>query len=234
MPAILQGAHSCPSEWPLTCIYSIPASVKTAFCPCGVRNPGVRLVSATHVLDHVPLSPAESRCGQFSCRHPAVPPSAGQTPRRQPAAADDRTEATASRVTLPHHRIRSEAIFQRPATDSRPGRRGGNDPHGHTRLPAFLPLPPYLRAQAAATQSRHCRRRARCPASRPEQTAGAGAPRLPTGPARPRPASQATDHHRPAMYPGLNCHRPWMYLASASRRPAPAQGAGQRRGDISP
>ena len=24
MPAILQGAHPCPSEWPLTCGFSIP------------------------------------------------------------------------------------------------------------------------------------------------------------------------------------------------------------------
>jgi hypothetical protein len=49
-----QGAHCLPSLWPLTCGYSIPCRVKIAFCPCGVRGPGVCLVSATHLLDHVP------------------------------------------------------------------------------------------------------------------------------------------------------------------------------------
>jgi hypothetical protein len=72
MPAILQGAHSRPSEWPLTCGFSNPRRGKTAFCPRGVRNPGVCLVSATHVLDHVPRGPAESCCVQFSRCHPAI------------------------------------------------------------------------------------------------------------------------------------------------------------------
>ena len=36
--------------------------VNTAFRPCGVRSPGVCLVSATQILDHVPSSPAESSC----------------------------------------------------------------------------------------------------------------------------------------------------------------------------
>ena len=45
---------SCSPE-PGTCSgFSIPRRVKAAFCPCGVRSFGVCLVSATHVLDHVP------------------------------------------------------------------------------------------------------------------------------------------------------------------------------------
>lgn len=50
----LQTAHPGPSEWPLTCSFSIPRRVKTAFCPCGVRSFAVRLVSAAPLLDHVP------------------------------------------------------------------------------------------------------------------------------------------------------------------------------------
>jgi hypothetical protein len=77
MPAILQGAHPCPSECPLTCRYSIPRRMQTVFCPCGVRNPIVCLVSATHVLDHVPSRPAEYHSIQFSRCDPAVPGPAG-------------------------------------------------------------------------------------------------------------------------------------------------------------
>jgi hypothetical protein len=73
MPAILQGAHCHPSEWPLTCYFSNPRRVKTAICPRGVRSSRVCLVSATQVLDHVPRSPAESRCVPFSRCHPAIP-----------------------------------------------------------------------------------------------------------------------------------------------------------------
>src|ERR1039457_7679803 len=80
MPTVLQTADPNPSEYPPTCGYSIPRRVKTAFCPCGVRSPGVCLVSATQVLDHVPSSPAESCCISSShcCpepgRHAAEPP----------------------------------------------------------------------------------------------------------------------------------------------------------------
>jgi hypothetical protein len=38
----------------LTCYFSISRRVNAAFCPCGVRSPGACLVSATHVVDHVP------------------------------------------------------------------------------------------------------------------------------------------------------------------------------------
>ncbi len=73
MPAILQGAHCHPSEWPLTCYFSNPRRVKTAFRPRGVRNSRVCLVSAMQVLDHVPRGPAESCCVPFSRCHPAIP-----------------------------------------------------------------------------------------------------------------------------------------------------------------
>ncbi len=93
MPAILQGAHCHPSEWPLTCRFSIPRRVKTAFCPCGVRSSGMCLVSATQVLDHVPRSPAECHCVQFPCCHPPFPASARQSLRHRPAAADGPRQA---------------------------------------------------------------------------------------------------------------------------------------------
>ena len=55
-------------------LFPIFRRVDTAFCSCGVRSPGVCLVSAVHVLDHVPSSPPESHCISFSyCR----PDSAG-------------------------------------------------------------------------------------------------------------------------------------------------------------
>ena len=63
--------------------------MNTAFCPCGVRSPGVCLASATQVLDHVPSSPAES-----SCISPSQLPSwtrPGTPLSRQPAAADAHT-----------------------------------------------------------------------------------------------------------------------------------------------
>ena len=44
----------------VTCYFSNSRRVNTAFCPCGVRSPGVCPASATQVLDHVPSSPAES------------------------------------------------------------------------------------------------------------------------------------------------------------------------------
>jgi hypothetical protein len=56
-------------SWHTTCYFPISRRVNTAFCPCGVRSPGVCLVSATQVLDHVPSSPAESSCISLShCR----------------------------------------------------------------------------------------------------------------------------------------------------------------------
>jgi hypothetical protein len=47
-------------------LFSISRRVNTAFCPCGVRSPGVCLVSATQVLDHGPSCPAESCCISLS------------------------------------------------------------------------------------------------------------------------------------------------------------------------
>jgi hypothetical protein len=38
----------------MTCGYSIILTVITAFGPCGVRSFGVCLISARHLLDHVP------------------------------------------------------------------------------------------------------------------------------------------------------------------------------------
>jgi hypothetical protein len=70
MPTVLQTADPNPSEYPPTCCFSIARRVNTAFCPCGVRSPGVCLVSATQVLDHVPSSPAESSSIPLSHRRP--------------------------------------------------------------------------------------------------------------------------------------------------------------------
>jgi hypothetical protein len=63
--------------------------VNAAFCLCGVRSPGVCLVSATQVLDHVPSSPAESSC--ISPSHCRPGPGPGPPLSRRPAAADVRT-----------------------------------------------------------------------------------------------------------------------------------------------
>ncbi len=83
----------------------------------------------------VPLRP-------ILCRHPAVPPAAGQTPRRQSAAADDRTEATGqpSDIATPQKSGLRPYFTALPRT---PGQAGAAE----TTLtvtpgsPAFLPLP---------------------------------------------------------------------------------------------
>jgi DNA-binding IclR family transcriptional regulator len=46
VPSSHQNAHPHPSEWPLTCYFSIPRRVKTAFCPPRVREFRVAQVSA--------------------------------------------------------------------------------------------------------------------------------------------------------------------------------------------
>ncbi len=126
MPAILQGAHSRPSEWPLTCGYSIPRRVKTAFCPRGVRNPGVCLVSVTQVLDHVPRSPAECHCVHSCCHRPSSA-SARQSLRHRPAAADGRRQArhiAAPQKSGPsgHFPRPCHGFRPRPARRNRPAR----------------------------------------------------------------------------------------------------------------
>jgi len=127
MPAILQEAHCHPSEWPLTCRFPIPRRVKTASCPRGVRNPGVCLVSATQVLDHVPRSPAECHCVQFSCRHRPSSASARQSLRHRPAAADGprqtRHIAAPQKSGLSGHFPRPcHGSWPRPAQQNRPAR----------------------------------------------------------------------------------------------------------------
>jgi len=52
--SVLQGAHSYPTEYSLTCGYSFSRRVKSAFCPRGVHSSRICLVSATHLLDRVP------------------------------------------------------------------------------------------------------------------------------------------------------------------------------------
>jgi hypothetical protein len=129
MPAVLQGAHCHPSEWPLTCGFSNPSRLKTASCPCGVRSSRVCLVSATQVLDHVPRSPAESRCVPFSRCHPAIPGAGRGTSLRRRKLSHLRNPVSA-------------AISHRPPQITGPDRdrRGGADPHAHhARKPAFLP-----------------------------------------------------------------------------------------------
>ena len=110
-----------------------PRRVNTAFCPSGVRSPGVCLVSATQVLDHVPSSPAESCCISSSRRRPGTPLS------RQPAAANARTPPAGHAPSDTDHlslcqpdpfqsatattlEIRSARPSFTPATDSRPRR----------------------------------------------------------------------------------------------------------------
>jgi hypothetical protein len=62
-------SRSQPTGIATDLLFSIQRRVNTAFCPCGVGSPGVCLVSATQVLDHVPLSPAEPCCISLShCR----------------------------------------------------------------------------------------------------------------------------------------------------------------------
>ena len=111
MPTVLQRAHPCPSEWPLTCGYTIPHRVKTASCPCGVRSSGMCLVSATHLLDHVPGRPAESRHTQLSHCHPAIPCS-GWAPHRSPD--DCALRPHDRRMLVPHLRNPVWAAISRP------------------------------------------------------------------------------------------------------------------------
>ena len=71
------------------CCFSISRRMNAAFCPCGVRSPGVSLVSATRNLDHVPSSPAESCCIPSSPRRPEPGRARRQAtglPRPMPAA----------------------------------------------------------------------------------------------------------------------------------------------------
>jgi hypothetical protein len=82
--------HSCPLECPLTCGYSILRRVNTAFCPRGVRSFRVCLVSATHVLDQVPSSPAESHHVPFSQCDLAIPDRLDTSFRRHRAQAKHR------------------------------------------------------------------------------------------------------------------------------------------------
>ena len=122
-PTVLQGAHPCPSECPLTCGYSIPRRVNTAFCPCGVRSFGVCLVSATRfwIMSHdVQLSPATSNApivtlpslapARMSLKHrPAtavVPAQSADGPvlaRRQEQTTSGRRAAAPARQARPRY-----------------------------------------------------------------------------------------------------------------------------------
>jgi hypothetical protein len=114
-PTVLQGAHYLPSLWPLTCGYSIPCRVKTAFCPCGVRRPGVCLVSATHPFGSCPRRSSRVQ------PHPILPLSPchprlrlGTSPRRprpQPLTAPARQD---SRVTVTPQKSGLSGHFSRP------------------------------------------------------------------------------------------------------------------------
>jgi hypothetical protein len=115
MPTVLQTADPNPSEYPPTCCFSIARRVNTAFCPCGVRSPGVCLVSATQVLDHVPSSPAPSHCPT------AVLDPAGAPLSHRPAAANARHSPRSYMrriVSHPGNPI-CTAIVHTPAKDSR-------------------------------------------------------------------------------------------------------------------
>jgi hypothetical protein len=117
----------------------------TAFCPCGVRNPGVCLVSATQVLDHVPSNPAESSC--ISPSHCRPGPGPGTPLSHRPAAADARHSPRPYMRRIVSHLgnpIRTASIVHTPAKDSRasPGPvrpdRSARSCHG-CRAPAISP-----------------------------------------------------------------------------------------------
>src|ERR1700735_3233189 len=99
-PTVLQNAHSCPSEWPLTCYFSIPCRVKPAFCPPRVREFRVAQVSAPRPGKPVPLSPVKSRCVPF-CRRISIHPLAWL-----PAGPTALTHAASARLKRPTLEIR--------------------------------------------------------------------------------------------------------------------------------
>ncbi len=198
-PSSHQGAHCHPSEWPLTCGYTIPRRVKTASCPCGVRNSGMSLVSATQLLDHVPGRPAESRYTQLSHCHPAIP-CFGRAPHRSPDRCALRPHDR--RMLVPHLRNPVwAAIFHGPATDSRPRpARWHRSARTPPQVPGFPPRPS---------------------AARREPTVLEGAPRyLPSRSSRSPPAKllTATGRRCTSDAPGIDLAQT---RAATGRRPAP-------------
>jgi hypothetical protein len=187
-----RGAHYRPSEWPPTCYFSIPGRVKTAICPCGVRSFRVCLVSATHVLDHVPGRLAESgHVPSSCCRRAQCPrPRPDTSLDRRPAAANVRTAQQDRARYCPTLKIRSARPFFTPATDSRPKPRPArqNRPSDHTRLPAFLPTAAELEPRCGSATVRRPPRCSPGCASAPQ-----AAHRLPAEPARPEITNHASD-----------------------------------------
>jgi hypothetical protein len=170
--------------------------VNTAFCPCGVRSPGVCLASATQVLDHVPSSPVESHCispPQLpSWTRPGTPLS------YRPAAADVPTPPAGHnmrRILPTLGDPTCTGIFHTSAKDSRTSPRTG-------RQDQSARVPPRSRHLSADRPDFPRRRK------RPEDTAGTWRTASHTGPSRQRSASKAHDCDRPAGYPGATCHPP--------------------------
>jgi hypothetical protein len=195
--------------------------VKTAFCPRGVRRPGICLVSATHLLDHVPGSPAESSHIQCSIGTLPSSASAGHVTEAPAAAAARRTGQAGQPPDCHISEIRFERPFSRlgPAMSRIPGRhwRGGTDPQGHARFPAFLPAAPgSIRRDAVPPVSGG-------PGAQPGDASAphaAGAPRYPKQPGRGLPAKLLTAIDRRCTSDVLGIYLPWTCAAT---------GAGERR-----
>jgi len=187
MPAILQTAHPCPSECPLTCYSSIPGRVKPASCPCGVRNFGIRLVSAAHLLDQVPSSPAESSC----VRSPAANADArhgGASYRDLGLPSRSRSEATGQARVSAKHKKSSLSGHYSPLRPRIPGqRRHVAEPHLTLRPASQLPRPGGGRAP----------QRGRPPRARPLPSAANGPQASSRAePAWPRPPGYRPDRQR--------------------------------------
>jgi hypothetical protein len=164
--------------------------VNTAFCPCGVRSPGVCQVSATQlwIMSHdVHLSPAASNSPIV-----AMPSSAGHVTERGPAAADGCALGRQDRRVMSSHLRNPVRVAIFAVLHGFPVETGAvNQILTDTHVSGFPP---------GRSADRHER------GERGRRTVY-----LPSLP-RPWPAGQATGRHRRARYLRCTWHRPHVDL----------------------